>query len=60
MHIPIKSGRQHRRALRLLLEIEAEHKAQCECPERCDMLQKLREDIAELRGSQLGEKEQCK
>jgi len=49
MHIPIKSERQRRRALRILLEIDAEHVAQCECPETCKMLRELREDIAELK-----------
>jgi hypothetical protein len=50
MHIPIKSERQRRRALQILIEVEAEHVAQCECPETCEMLRKLREDIAELTG----------
>jgi len=50
MHVPItlKSERQRQRALRTLLEIEVLHVAQCECPDRCDMLRRLREDIAEL------------
>ena len=50
MHIPIKSERQGRRALRMLLEIEKLHVAQCECVETCKMLRDLREDIAELNG----------
>jgi hypothetical protein len=49
MHIPIKSERQRRRALRILLEIEGEHVAQCECPENCKMLRELREEIVELK-----------
>jgi hypothetical protein len=49
MHIPIRSERQRRRALRILLEIEAEHVAQCETPETCKMLRELRDDIAELK-----------
>lgn len=47
MHIPIKSERQRRRALHMLLEIEALHVTQCESIETCKM---LREDIAELKG----------
>jgi hypothetical protein len=50
MHIPMRSERQRRSALTLLLEIEAEHVAQCECPEHCEMLRKLSEGIAWLRG----------
>lgn len=50
MHIPIKSERQRRKALRILVEIEAEHVAQCECPESCKMLRELREEIAWVRG----------
>jgi hypothetical protein len=50
MHIPIRSERQRRRALRILREIESEHVAQCECPESCKMLRELREDICELKG----------
>jgi hypothetical protein len=49
MHIPILSERQKHRALRTLLEVEALHVAQCECPDRCDMLRRLREDINELK-----------
>ena len=50
MHIPvaIRSERQRHRVLRTLFEVEALHVAQCECPNRCDMLRKLREDIAEV------------
>jgi hypothetical protein len=51
MHIPIRSERQRRRALRALLEVEVLHVAQCECVETCEMLRELREDIAELRGN---------
>jgi hypothetical protein len=50
MHIPIRSERQRRRALRTLLEIEAEHVAQCEFTETCKMLRELREEIAWLSG----------
>ena len=50
MHIPIRSERQRRRALRMLVEIEAEHIAQCESIETCKLLRELREDIAELKG----------
>ena len=50
MNIPILSERQRRRALPTLLEVEALHVAQCECVDSCDMLRRLREDIAELRG----------
>jgi hypothetical protein len=50
MHIPIRSERQRRRALRILLAIEAEHVAQCKCPESCKMLRELREEIACLGG----------
>jgi ribosome biogenesis protein Tsr3 len=49
MHIPILSERQKHRALPVLLEIEELHVAQCECPDKCQMLRRLREDIAELR-----------
>jgi hypothetical protein len=49
MHKPIRSERQRRRALRVLLEIEGEHVAQCECPESCKMLRELREEIAWVR-----------
>ena len=49
MHTKISSERQLRRALPTLLEVEALHVAQCECPDRCVMLRKLREDIAEVR-----------
>ena len=50
MHIPItiRSERQRQRALRTLLEVEALHIAQCECPDTCDMLRRLREDITEV------------
>jgi hypothetical protein len=56
MHIPIRSERQRLRALQILIEIEAEHIDQCESPDRCNMLRKLREDIAELRGQPKNEK----
>jgi hypothetical protein len=49
MRIPIRSERHRRRLLQVLIEVEAEHMAQCECPTRCEMLRKLREEIAELR-----------
>jgi hypothetical protein len=50
MQIPIRSERQRRRALRILLEVEVLHIAQCECIETCKMLRELREEIAELKG----------
>jgi hypothetical protein len=50
MHIPIRSDRQRRRALRILLEVEELHIAQCEYPETCKMLRELREEIVWLRG----------
>jgi hypothetical protein len=50
MQIPIRSERQRLRALRTLLEIEAEHVAQCESAETCKMLRELRADISELKG----------
>jgi hypothetical protein len=49
MHTLILSARQKYRALPTLLEIEQLHLAQCECPDKCQMLRRLREDIAELR-----------
>ena len=49
MHTPILSERQKHRILPTLLEIEKLHVAQCECPDKCQMLLRLREDIAELR-----------
>jgi hypothetical protein len=49
MHTKILSERQLHRALPTLMEIEALHVAQCECPEKCDMLRRLREDITELK-----------
>ncbi len=49
MHIKIPSERQLNRTLPILLEVEILHVAQCECPDRCVMLRKLREDIAEVR-----------
>jgi hypothetical protein len=49
MHIKIPSERQLNRTLPILLEIETLHVAQCECPDRCVMLRRLREDIAEVR-----------
>ncbi len=50
MHISIRSERQRRRALHMLLEVEALHLTECECMETCKMLRELREDIAELKG----------
>ena len=50
MQLPIRSERQRRTALQIMIEVEAEHLAQCECPEKCEMLRKLRQEIAELRG----------
>jgi hypothetical protein len=52
MQIPMRSERQRRTALRILLEVEDIHVAQCECVESCAMLPKLREDIAWLRDQQ--------
>lgn len=49
MHTSILSDRQKYRMLPTLLEIEKLHVAQCECPDKCQMLRRLREDIAELR-----------
>jgi hypothetical protein len=49
MHTLIPSERQKYRTLPTLLEIEKLHVAQCECPDQCQMLRLLREDIAELR-----------
>lgn len=49
MHTLILSERQKYRMLPTLLEIEKLHVAQCECPDKCQMLRRLREDIAELR-----------
>jgi hypothetical protein len=49
MHTLIPSERQKYRTLPTLLEIEKLHVAQCECPDKCQMLRRLREDIAELR-----------
>lgn len=49
MHTRILSERQKYRVLPTLLEIEQLHLAQCECPDKCEMLRRLREDIAELR-----------
>jgi hypothetical protein len=49
MHTKMLSERQLQRVLPTLLEVEALHVAQCECPERCDMLRRLREDITELK-----------
>jgi hypothetical protein len=49
MHTPILSERQKHRILPTLLEIEELHVAHCQCPDRCEMLRRLREDIAELR-----------
>jgi hypothetical protein len=60
MHIPIKSERQRRRALRLLMEVEAAHVAQCECPERCKMLRELREEIAWVRGQRNRKRFKCR
>ena len=49
MRTPILSERQKHRTLPTLLEIEELHVAQCQRPDKCDMLRRLREDIAELR-----------
>ena len=49
MHTQILSERQKYRMLPTLLEVEELHVAQCECPDKCEMLRRLREDIAELR-----------
>jgi hypothetical protein len=49
MHTLILSERQKYRMLPTLLEIEKLHVAQCECPDKCQMLRRLRKDIAELR-----------
>lgn len=49
MYTPILSERQKYRVLPTLLDIEKLHVAQCECPNKCQMLRRLREDIAELR-----------
>jgi hypothetical protein len=50
MKMPIRSERQRRRALRVLLEVESLHVAQCESIGTCKMLRELREGISELRG----------
>jgi hypothetical protein len=60
MHIPIKSERQRRRALHMLHEIEAEHLAQCECPETCKMLLELREEISWVRGHRHRKRFKCR
>jgi hypothetical protein len=49
MHTLISSERQKYRVLPTLLEVEELHLAQCECPDECEMLRRLREGIAELR-----------
>jgi len=49
MYTPILSERQKHRMLPVLLEVEELHLAQCVCPEKCQMLRRLREDITELR-----------
>ena len=49
MHTRILSERQKYRILPTLLEVEEMHLAQCECPDKCDTLRCLREDIAELK-----------
>lgn len=49
MYTPILSERQKYRVLPILLEIEQRHLAQCEVQDKCEMLRRLREDIAELR-----------
>ncbi len=49
MHTQILSERQKHRSLRMLIEIEELHLAQCGCPDKCQMLRRLREDITELR-----------
>jgi hypothetical protein len=60
MHIPIKPERQRRRALRVLLEVEEFHVAQCECPESCKMLRELREEIAWLRHQRHRKRFKCR
>jgi hypothetical protein len=60
MQIPIKSERQRRRALRILLEIESEHVAQCKCPESCTMLRELRAEIAWVRGKRNRKRFKCR
>lgn len=49
MHTKLLSERQLQRALPTLLEVEALHVTQCECPDSCIMLRRLREDITELK-----------
>lgn len=49
MHTKIMSERQLQRVLPMFLEVEALHVAQCECPDSCLMLRRLREDITELK-----------
>ena len=49
MHVPILSERQKYRVLPTLLEVEELHLAQCDCPDECPVLRRLREDTAELR-----------
>jgi hypothetical protein len=60
MHIPIRSERQRRRALHILLEVEAEHVNQCACPENCKMLSELREEIVWLRGQRNRKRFKCR
>ena len=49
MYTLILSERQKYRVLPTLLDVEELHLAQCECPDECEMLRRLRADIAELR-----------
>jgi hypothetical protein len=60
MRIPIKSERQRRRALHLLLEMEELHVSQCEFPESCKMLRELREEIAWVRGQRNRKRFKCR
>ena len=60
MHIPIRSERQRRRALSVLLEVEGLHVAQCECPESCKMLREVREEIVWLRGQRNRKRFKCR
>lgn len=60
MHIAIRSERQRRRALRILLEVEELHVAQCECIETCKMLRELREEISWVRGQRNRKRFKCR
>jgi hypothetical protein len=46
--------------LRILLEVEVEHVAQCECLESCKMLRELREEIAWLRHQRNRKRFKCR